>query len=169
MTLDELTEIIQGAQWFANLGRFHEQDGMIPIRTLEAWRSDDTVVDEYHESIALQMQWLENDKASEDSIHGATLKTLAREKGLEEELKARSLAFYKLTLISLRPIPSNPLLKCGPHDFNLPARSAAAYAARMATREIITQRQGFWCSVAQIFSAGNFPCGLLPDGKLVVF
>ena len=169
MTTDELTRYVQEAQWFANLGHFREREGMIAIRTMEAWRSQERIADEYHESIADGMQWLPSDSSAEDAIHGSSLKSLAKEKGTEGELLKQSLAAYKRTLTSLRSVPPNPLLIIGPHDFNLSARNACAYATRMAACEIVTERQGFWCSLVKVFAEGNYPCGIMPDGKVVVF
>ncbi len=169
MTIDELKQQINEAKWFANLGHFREEEGKIAIRTLAAWRSEATVADEYHERVAERMRWLPSQSSDEDPIHGSSLKDLAKKNGTGPELTKHSLEAYKLTLASLRPVPPHPLLKIGPHDFNPPARNAAAYAARMAASEIVTERQGFWCSMFKLFSEGYFPCGIMPDGQVVVF
>lgn len=169
MTIDELKQIIQAANWFAALGNFQEREGMIALRTLEAWRSEDAVVDPFHEHVADQMQWLPVQSSELDPIHGDTLKRLAHQLGREDDLRKLSFDIYKQTLAALRDVPEKPLLRIGPHNFNLPARNAAAYAARMAASEICTDRQSFWCSLILVFGAGNWPCGIMPDKKIVVF
>lgn len=170
MTLDELTAHISSARWFSNLGRFQGGDRFIAIRTMEAWRSDDITTDAYHEHVAENIEWFPSVYSGKpDPVHGGSLKLLAKELGKEDEFKKHSLEAYKLALASMRSVPETPLLRAGPHNFNIRARSMAAYAARAAASEITVSRQGFWCSLIPLYSSGNFPCGLMPDKTIVVF
>jgi hypothetical protein len=169
MTIEELKRHIQQADWFVKLGKFQEREGMLALGTLEAWRSADAAADEHHRYIADNMRWLPSESSEADPIHGGSLKLLAEETGKAAELKTLSLDIYKLTLVSLRPVVASPLLRVGSHDFNPVARNSVAYTTRMAASEICVDRQGFWCSLVPLFSEGFFPCGLMPDGKLVVY
>jgi hypothetical protein len=169
MTIEELKGHIRQADWFAKLGKFQEREGTLALRTLEAWRSADAAADEHHSYIAENMRWLPSQSSEADPIHGGSLKALAEETGRAEEVKRLSLEVYRLTLASLRTVAASPLLRAGPHDFNPAARNAASYTTRMAASEICLDRRGLWCSLVPVFGEGFWPCGIMPDGKIVVY
>lgn len=169
MTVEQLKKYLANANWFARLGTFDGRAMQIAIRNLDAWRSANAVADQFHEHIAEQMHWLPTAVSELDPIHGHSLRQRAREQRVEEQFKQETLAIYKLTLVSLRHVAPTPLLKAGPHDFNPAARGAAAFAFRAAAAEIVTGGEDFWCSLVSLYSDGHWPCGLMADGKVVVF
>jgi hypothetical protein len=164
MTMEQLEAHVQAAHWFANLGQHPGGNGTLPIRGLAAWGNDDETVDTYHLRIAREMEWLPGQSSDPDPVHGETLKAAAGQAGVDA-----SLAMYKRTLESLGPLHPRPALRVGAHDFHHVARGAAAYAARTAAIEITVGQPGFWCSVIPLFSAGHWPCGLMPDNSLVIY
>jgi hypothetical protein len=169
MTIQSLEEYVKRACWFSNLGNFQDCANMIAIKTIEAWTTEDTTVDPRHEYIADNMQWLPSDSSEEDPIHQPPLRLVAETLGKSDELRRLSLELDKQTLSALRNVPDNPLLVTGPHNLNGSARKSACYAFRLAAAEVVVGEQGFWCSLIPVFVAGNLPCGLMPDGKIVVF
>ncbi len=75
---------------------------------------------------------------------------------------------YKLALQSLRAVPDKPLC-LGRNDFTPAAIGAALYCVRMTSLEILAGHHGFWCEALELYRQGHWPCGRLPDGKLVVY
>ena len=169
MTIEELEMLTNTANWFSKLGHFHPTEKTLALRTLEAWRTENIATDTYHEKIANEMEWLPSEPSQPDPIHGTHLREIAESLGLTTELKSLSLKAYKDTLISLRNIADQPLLKIGPHDLNNAAKKSAAYSARIAAMEICLNQPGLWCEIIKLFAQGYLPCGLMPNGKLVVF
>lgn len=159
MTHEQLKSCIEEAAWFSNLGKHSAARGQTAIQSLEAWADDqEGHCDAHHRKVAESMEWLPAQAQDPDPIHGLDLPD-----------NEQALAFYKQALASLRSVPSNPHLKVGAHAFQHVAHGAAAYACRRAALEISHGQPGFWCEVVPLYTAGHWPCGILPDRTLVVY
>ena len=101
MTLDQLRGEIDSARWFTNLGGYQPSSGQLALSGLKAWAGQDEILDRYHEKIAEQMEWLPAQSQDPDPIHGDRL-------GQGEDAQQQALAFYKLTLGSLRSLAEIP-------------------------------------------------------------
>jgi hypothetical protein len=151
MTRDELHRLLKDAQWFSQIG-----GRAATIRSLtdnaESW------------------DWLPTAQDQSDPIHGDELKALAASIGVAE-LRAREEAdAARMALQSLRSSPDGlSAFADGPHDLTPAAKGGAVYAARMAAREIVVGRPGFWCDVIRRFHDGYWPCGLDTAKHLVVY
>ena len=81
-------------------------------------------------------------------IHGTTLVAEVEAAGLGAARRAAELAAARWVMAGLRSVPEPvPALVDGPHDYTLAARRGAEFAARMAAREAIVGRPGFWWRV----------------------
>ncbi len=159
MTHEQLKACIEGASWFSNLGNHPAAPGQMTIQSLQAWADDEEGhCDSHHRKIAEAMEWLPAQAQDPDPVHGDRLAN-----------NEQSLAFYKQALTSLKSVKNNPRLQVGSHHFQHVAHGAAAYACRRACLEISHGEPGFWCSVVPLYSAGHWPCGILPDRTLVIF
>jgi hypothetical protein len=112
--------------------------------------------------------WLPGTHMEPDPIHRPPLSEVARDQGREQQRLEATRELYQAALVSLRGAMEHPGLKLGPSDMNPAARGAALYAVRMAVGEIVTEREGFWCSLIPLFQAGFWPCGLSDRGRVVV-
>ena len=169
MKIEELEEAINQINWFSKLGEFSEVNGFIPIKTLSTWQSETAVVDEYHEKIADEMTWLPSVLDMPDPFHQQSLKDLAEKQDKLKIFKENTVNIYKITLKNFRTFQEISALKTGSHNFNPVAKGAALYAFRMAAGEIVLEMENYWCSLVPIYCGGNFPCGILPDRRIVVF
>jgi hypothetical protein len=89
--------------------------------------------------------------------------------GLGPARRDAELAAVRRVLASLRGTPDSvPALVDGPHDFTTAARGGAVFAARMAAREAVVGRPGFWWRVVRLFATGYWPCGLIRGGQQLV-
>lgn len=167
MTIEELESLLNNAAWFEHLTEPMAIDGFVSIPSLDPWAQIPTG-DERLERIADQMDWLPSSRDQDDPIHGKSLEERSEQLGLQQENSRKSLDIYKRTLASLRSFDGNPALKAGPHDFTGAARGAALFASRRAAYEVLLEDCGFWCSVLNQYKDGHWPCGLLPDGTVVV-
>ena len=167
MNLESLRELLKNAAWFQQLGEFRGKPGMLAIRDLEPWRTDD-VGDSEEERVAASMEWLPSKVEMPDPFHGVSIRELADEQSKADALRKVSLEMYSAALTSLRSVTPHPLLKVGPHDFFRAARGAGAYAAKGAAGEVFLDQVGIWCSLLELFCEGFWPCGRLPDGTIVV-
>ena len=179
MTLDELKQLIQTADWFAKVGTANVAHGVVPVTDI-AWRRfmaaatraefglphDATV---FEESPFAGMERLPTANEEADPIHGPALEKAARDLGREAEFKAARLEVFRLALASQRAFPERLVLKVGPADYNEAARMAGRYACRMAASEIIVRQVGFWCETVRFFHKGHWPLGRLPGNAVVVF
>ena len=168
MTLEILRELLEHAEWFQKLGQFDGPEGMVALKNLEAWRSEELGVDEVAARIAEEMAWLPTKAGEPDPIHGLRLRETARELEKEEEFRQQGMAIYKLALTSLRAATAHPLLRVGPHNFLEAAKGAAAYAARAAAGELVVGQPGPWCALVDLYARGFWPCGILPNRQVVV-
>lgn len=151
MTAEELQHLLKGATWFSRFGG--------PAATIRDLLDDSAGWD-----------WLPTAHDQPDPIHGDTFVKLASDLGRDEQRRAAEVAAASTTLHSLRPVAECvPGLNCGPHDLTVAAKGAAVYSARMAAREIVIERPGFWCDVVRLFYDGYWPCGRDDAGKLVVY
>ncbi|REK17190.1 MAG: hypothetical protein DWQ37_06895 [Planctomycetota bacterium] len=163
MTLEELQELVKNAAWFSRIGIQEVDAGYVQISSLDPWAGGPS-----REQVADEMDWLPSSRDQVDPIHAQSLEQKAQALGKEQEYSRRSLIVYKETLGALRSFDGHPLLRVGPHDFTEAARGAAIYAARRAAYEILLGVPGFWCQIMQIYKRGHWPCGILPDGQVVV-
>lgn len=159
MTHEQLTTCIESADWFSSLGNHEAASAQTAIQSLEAWADDqEGHCDPHHRRVAANMAWLPAQAQDPDPIHGDRLPD-----------SEQALAFYKQALASLRTARDNPRLQVCSHDFRHLAHGSAAYACRRAALEISHGEPGFWCEIVSLYAAGHWPCGILPDRRLVVF
>jgi len=174
MTLEELETLIRETHWFSHLGRpIDPASYEIPIEHLpnmEGWKRVTGILayEPVPEIIERGMEWLPSQRDMDDPIHGKSLEEWCEELGKKEEYSRRSLDIYKKALASLRSFEGHPALKVGPHDFTETARGAALFACRRAAYEILLGDCGFWCSSMSLYGEGRWPCGILPNGAVVV-
>lgn len=168
MTIEELIELINQANWFSRLGEFSgdENRGLIAIPDLSAW-SDDSNLDVEYLKIADAMRWIPTTRDEKDIFYGGFLKDQL--KVIEnKEIERLPMDLYKLTLKSLRNMVDHKLLHVGPHHFVEAAKGAALYASRHACMEIVTGNVGHWCRLMPLYCDGFWPCGLIKPDKIVV-
>lgn len=154
----QLNDLIGSAAWFCRLGSYEATRGQVSVQSLEPWVDEEGRCDSHHRRIAEAMEWLPAQAQEADPIHGQRL--------ADDE---QALHFYKQATAALRSLPPNPTLRAGHHDFQHVAAGSAAYAFRRASLEISHGEPGFWCQLAVLYAAGQWPCGLMPDRTLVVF
>ena len=147
--MDRLDDI----KWFSALGTFQALPGQMALPGLHAWNG-------------ARMDWLPTSREQPDPIHGEALLTLLKQDGIPYVQNV--MADYKLALHALRSVPDR-LLSVGAHDYTPAAIGAALYCVRMASLEMLAQRQGFWCDALQLYRDGHWPCGRLADGTLIVY
>ncbi|OBV36941.1 hypothetical protein [Janthinobacterium psychrotolerans] len=148
-----MMEALDNISWFRAAGTFQAQPGQLALPSLHAWDS-------------ASMDWLPTSRGQPDPVHGDALPTLLKQAGTPY-LQA-VMANYKLALHSLRCVPDR-LISKGAHDFTPAAIGAALYCVRMASLEMLAQREGFWLAALDLYRQGHWPCGLVADGTLVVY
>ena len=160
--------MLDGASWFSALGAYHAPPGQLALPDLHAWAGSGLAGDrqDNSSSMARKMDWLPSSRDQEDPIHGKTLLQLLKQNGAPWQQQV--MVNYKLALQSLRAVPDKSLC-AGCNDFTPVAIGAALYCVRMASIEVLAQRQGFWLAALELYLQGHWPCGLLPDGTLVVY
>ena len=157
MTLTDLRTHVQNAQWFSKLGTFTETEDAVAIRSLEEPDTPD------------EWDWLPTTPDQPDPIHSQSFNETALSQGVPEELAATRKELTKIAVSSLRRANlDHPLFRVGPSNVAPAARGAALYAVRMAASEVLTGREGFWCSVIPLYEQGFWPCGLDDQGRVVV-
>ena len=147
--MDRLDDI----KWFSALGTFQALPGQMALPGLHAWNG-------------ARMNWLPTSRDQPDPIHGEALLTLLKQDGIPYAQDV--MADYKLALHALRSVPDR-LISVGAPDYTPAAIGAALYCVRMASLEMLAQRQGFWCDTMQLYRDGHWPCGRLADGTLIVY
>ena len=147
--IDRLEDI----NWFSALGTFQARPGQIALPNLDAWDS-------------ARMAWLPTSRDQPDPVHGNALTDLLKQAGIA--YLPEVMANYKLALHSLRSVPDR-LISVAAHDYTPAAIGAALYCVRMASLEMLAQRQGFWCDALHLYRDGHWPCGRLADGALMVY
>jgi hypothetical protein len=166
VTIQDIKELIDRAEWFRSVGSYEAGERQFALTSLQAWDRSDRAANDQDALIAVEMDWLPSARDQDDPIHGSELIDQLAQGGAE--YKATVLAIYKAALHSLRNV-NNKRLRAGPNDFTPAAVGAALFCTRMATIEILANKQGFWCELLRIYSNGYWPCGLTPDGCLVVY
>ncbi len=164
MTIDELQSSILSIAWFSRLGQFQPRVGYRSIKSLESW-SGQRGAEPGDDDIADAMDWLPTTREQSDPWNPDS-STRLRE--LPPVSQSVPLQIYKTALVSLRSACGDNLLKVGPHDFREAARGAALYACRAAAIEILTGCSSRWGDLIAIYAQGHWPCGLLPNGDVVV-
>lgn len=167
MNIAELESLIANAGWFEHLTEPVSATGFVQIPCLDPWAKIPTG-DDRLEEIADRMDWLPTSRDQDDPIHGKALEERSEQLGRHKENSRQSLDIYKRALASLRDSARHPALKAGPNDFTDAAHGAALFASRRAAYEVLLEDCGFWCSVLNQYRDGHWPCGLLPDGTVVV-
>ncbi len=160
MKIDELKSIVNDTEWFSMLGNFVPTDCYLSINGLEPWSNKPCVSADF--AISEHMEWLPTSKDEVDPFHSCNLKTD------NKKYRTISLDTYKLALRNLRDLENISKLRVGPHDYTNSAKGAALYAIRHATFEILLNKQNYWSKLIRIYAIGNWPCGILPDKKIVV-
>ncbi|MBK8069798.1 MAG: hypothetical protein IPK27_19915 [Rhodanobacteraceae bacterium] len=155
MTIDELENLVTASNWFSRVGEFQSGEDAV---SLESMAGD------------LAWNWLPTSRDQEDPVHGENLRVLVDLNGKGTERRDAELRVVKTALRSMRRLETYATrLVETPHDYNIAAQSGAQYAARMAAREIIAEKCGFWCRVIRLYAIGYWPCGLTEDKRLVVY
>ena len=167
MNVEELDSLLTDIEWFQHLGEPDVDDEFVRLPNLKPWTNEGTSGPEL-ERLADQMDWLPSSRDQDDPIHGNTLEQRAETLGKKQEFSKRSLETYKAVLTALRQFDGHPALKVGPHDFTEAARGAALFAARRAAYEALMGEPGFWCRLVNVYRSGYWPCGILPDQRVVV-
>jgi len=181
MNLYDLESLIAGAPWFNRLGCFVAHDGFIAITEQEAWRDHTAacVAAEFGTSaptpqpsndlhVLMQMDWLPSSQSDVDPFHHDELHAQIAAQGDTDVLRRNRSRFSRLLTIGMRDLKPSDWLHVGPTDYTEAARQASIFALRMAVAEIMAQRQGIWCDCVGIYVGGNWPCGRLPTGQIVV-
>jgi hypothetical protein len=151
----DLETLINNAAWFSRCGQFAGEPDAVPLSVVA---SDDT------------WDWLPTSRDQVDPVHGTSLVVEMDLEGKDQARRDAELVITRAVWSSLRKVPKSvPSLVDGPHDFTPAALGGAEFAARMATREVLVRRPGFWCRVLPLFAAGYWPCGVqMPSRHLVV-
>lgn len=168
MNIENLVSKLARAKWFSANGTFSESGGKSPIRSLAAWDSSVFAesIDAYHAAIAAKMDWLPTSKDQVDPFYGDELRNKLHERGAEAS--AEVMKFYKQVMKSVRNIDGSKLVS-GPNDFSEAAVGAALYCARMTAIEVVIGKPGVWGEIFDLYCAGYWPCGRLPDGAIIVY
>jgi len=166
MDLEEISSLIATTKWFSRLGDVDVDPSFVRIPNLKPWATDETQ-DAVFEKIADEMEWLPSSREEVDPVHKGALQKRAEAVGKRQEISAQALEAYKKTLAALRTSPE-AALRIGPHDFTGAARGAALYAVYQAAYEVALEQPDFWCRILKVYQSGHWPCGLLPDGRIVV-
>jgi hypothetical protein len=113
--------------------------------------------------------WLPTSRDQADPIHGEELIAEAEVAGLGLALRSTELIAARKMMTALRSVPESlSVLVDGPHDFTPAAKGGAKFAARIAAREMVVGRPGFWWRVIGLFAAGYWPCGLVRGSEQIV-
>ncbi len=166
MKYEELIEKLDSISWFSNVGGFNAIGGQISIPSLEAWgggANSQIAVGMSH--VIDSMEWLPTSNDQEDPIFGNMLKNSFPSVVGGKEL---NMAAYKLALKSLRGAEYSSF-KAGVNDFSEAAKGGALYCVRMTVMEILLSKEAFWTELFKLYCAGHWPCGIMRDGRLVVF
>ncbi|MDD1796368.1 hypothetical protein LRP50_24925 [Enterovibrio sp. ZSDZ42] len=167
MTYEELLTNIDNTSWFTNSGSYRSSGNTIGIPSLSAW--NDTIFEESlraeMKKIASSMDWFPSSRDQKDPFHG---QELTKRVAAVEGGKTKVMAAYKVASKKLSNYDKTKFVS-GPHDYSITAKSAALYCVRMAAMECLSNNQGVWVEVFKVYSQGYWPCGLLPDNKLVVY
>ncbi|WP_133858909.1 hypothetical protein [Comamonas sp. JUb58] len=168
MNIDSLIFKIAEANWFSAVGAFGCKKGMQSITSLAAWDSDifSGNLNTSDAIIAAQMDWLPSSKDQVDPFYG----NLLIEKWGEVKLNFENniMEIYRKTLHSLR-MANNSKLTSGPHNYFEVAKGSALYCSRMAAIEIAIDHPSIWNELINLYIEGYWPCGLLPNGDVVVY
>jgi len=160
MTIEELLNVCENAAWFKNVGTYVEDADACSIKNLEAWGDTDSV-----DEIADAMTWLPSSLTEKDPFHDwARLKNLPEYGGCPDAAKQ----VYQATLLSLRRMFDSPLFHVGSSNFYGAAKGAALFAFRSAALECKSSQPGPWIRIVKYYHAGFWPCGTLPDKRIVV-
>lgn len=168
MKINEVKEMVKYANWFALLGSYQAQQGRLSISHLHAWDFDvfDASIDSKHMYIAENMDWLPTTRDQEDPIYGVDL--IQAFKSFEPEVRAQVMDVYREAMKSLRNIHSIHLVS-GSNNFTDAAIGAACYCSKMAAIETVIDKQGVWCDLLYFYNHGYWPCGVMPNGGIVIY
>lgn len=148
MTLADLRALIDEANWFENIGSAASSDGCVVLQSIDDWDKDP------------EWDWLPSSNDSPDPFH---IDDFGECPTTEEK------EVFRETLKSLRRLPTSiERLVSGPHDFTQAAQNAAAFATRMAAREIVLNYPAKWQTIVPFYRDGYWPCGRTKNNELVL-
>jgi hypothetical protein len=138
MGASQILDAIASAQWFTRLGEAEVSHFVVPIKDLSGWREFLSSAEAREFGVDhpgrpgfpySAMSWLPTSSSETDPIHGTTLATVARDRGLEPEFVAAKLAAFSAATQSQRSCGEIPALKCGGTDLSAAALSGARMRA----------------------------------------
>jgi len=167
MNIELIEQTIIQAKWFSKIGKYCPDDGMLAIPNLRAWDTQmfNADIDEHEADIAANMDWLPSCITDSDPMHGSALRNYLEENQIDYRPALKEIS--QLCMRSLC-IVADDAITSGPHNFTKPAKDAALYCTRIATMECMAQKPGRWCQLLVLYGNGYWPCGMMPDGTLVV-
>lgn len=176
MTFRELEDQIATIPWFSKIGEPLADSETLMLRFLSDppsrdWDSSAMALYQHEpfREVSLDWDWLPTSRDDRDPVHGDSLLQRAKELGCDTERRTAEMAASQVVLNGLRSLPRpHPKLRIGRNNLTESARGGAMFAVRMAVRELITDSNGFWCSVIPVYVSGRWPCGITTGGKLVV-
>jgi len=168
MNVEIIKQSIIQAKWFSQIGNCFPGDGMLAVPNLQAWNTKifNSDIGEREACIAANMDWLPSSITDSDPIHGSALRNYLEENQIDYRPVLKEIS--QLCIKSLR-IVADDAITCGPHNFTKAAKDAALYCARVAAMESMANKPGRWCDLLTLYEGGYWPCGLMPNGSLVVF
>ena len=168
MNIDFIIFKIAEANWFSVVGTFRDKKGMQSITSLAAWDSDifSENLNARDTRIAAQMDWLPSSKNQIDPFYGDLL--IEKWNEVKPDFEDKVMEIYKKTLYSLRAADISKLTS-GPHNYFEVAKGSALYCSRMAAIEIAIDHPSIWNELIDLYIEGYWPCGLLPNGDIVVY
>lgn len=168
MNIDFIIFKIAEANWFSAVGTFRDKKGMQSITSLAAWDSDifSENLNARDTRIAAQMDWLPSSKNQIDPFYGDLL--IEKWNEVKPDFEDKVMEIYKKTLYSLRAADISKLIS-GPHNYFEVAKGSALYCSRMAAIEIAIDHPSIWNELIDLYIEGYWPCGLLPNGDIVVY
>ncbi|GAB5559704.1 MAG: hypothetical protein SynsKO_13510 [Synoicihabitans sp.] len=148
MNLARLRAQIDEAKWFESIGSAGSSVGRVVLQSIDDWDKGP------------EWDWLPSSNDQLDPFHIEDFSECPTKE--EEEI-------FRETLKSLRSLPiSVEGLVSGPHDFTQAARNAAAFATRMAAREIVLNYPAKWQTIVPLYRDGYWPCGRTKNNEVVV-
>ena len=167
MKYSELMKILDNINWFTFVGNYKSEGNKIAIHSLEAWDSAifPSDMDDKLTRCASLMNWLPTSWEEVDPIYGHALLDSAH---IVPDNKKLVMAAYKKAMKSLREF-NKTQFKSGRNDFSLAAKGAALYCVKMTAIESLAGKPGLWTEIFKLYIDGYWPCGLMPNGELVVY
>ena len=166
MNYNTFIKKLKDIEWFINIGKYEDSSNAVSNSSLDAWDSDkfNDGINPNYAFIAANMDWL---PTTRDQINPINSDILDAEFINVLNGKKLVMAAYKIALKSLRSF-NKEKFKSGPNNFSESAKGAALYCIRMAAKECLLDKPGFWTNLFSIYVKGHWPCGLI-NNKIVVY